>query len=60
MARHRLRRLVNEDRGHAALAYVVVTATFSILVLQPSLLVAAFDRLSTLVNLFISRLQYVF
>ena len=36
------------------------TATFSILVLQPSLLVAAVDRLSTLVNLFISRLQYVF
>ncbi len=57
---HRLGRLVNEDRGHAALAYVVVTATFSILVLQPSLLVAAVDRLSTLANLFISRLQYVF
>ncbi len=60
MERHLLRRLVNEDRGHAALAYVVVTATFSILVLQPSLLVAAFDRLFNLVNFFILRLEYVF
>ena len=60
MERHLLRRLVNEDHGHAALAYVVVTATFSILVLQPSLLVAAVGRLSNLVNFFILRLQYVF
>ncbi len=60
MERHLLRRLVHEDRGHAALAYVVVTATFSILVHQPSLLVAAVDRLSNLVTFFILRLQYVF
>ena len=60
MDTQRFRRLVREDHGNGALAWVVVTSTFSVLVFQPSLIVAAVDRFSNLVHLLISQLEYVF
>ena len=56
----RLRRLVTDDRGDGALAYVVVITLFGLLVFQPSLIVAAVDRMSTLLNLLISQFGYAF
>ena len=49
-------RLVREEHGYGPLAYVVVTGSFSVLLLQPSLIVGAVHRLSDLFDLFIGQL----
>lgn len=60
MAEGALLRRVREERGDGVLAYVVIIAVFGVLVFQPSLIVAAVNRLSILLNLFVSQLGYAF
>ena len=60
MEYQRLRRRIRNDRGDGALAYVVVITLFGLLAFQPSLIVAAVDRLSMLLHLFVSQLARVF
>lgn len=57
---HTLRRRISDERGNGAIAYVVVTGVFSVLVFQPSLIVAAVDRLSTMISLLVSQLAFAF
>ena len=57
----RLRRRFEEDeQGHAVLGYVLITGFFSVLVLQPELLVAVVYRISDLLSLFVSQIGVIF
>ncbi len=55
-----LRRQISDERGDGALAYVIVITLFGLLVFQPSLIVAAVNRMSMLLNLLISQIGYAF
>ena len=55
-----LARLLEEEDGHAVMAYALVTGLFSILVFQPELAAAVVYRLADLFNLFLSQVQAVF
>lgn len=60
MSHRRLRRRIRDERGDGVLAYVVVITLLGLLVFQPSLIVAGVDRMSTLLNLLISQIEYAF
>jgi hypothetical protein len=49
-----------DERGDGAVAYIVVITLFGLLVLQPSVIVAAVDRLSMLLGLLGSQIGYAF
>ena len=46
-----LDRLVQEERGHAALGYFLVTGVLSVIVFQPEVAAAAVYRLGDLLSL---------
>jgi hypothetical protein len=52
-----LDRLVQEERGHAALGYFLVTTVLSVIVFQPELAAAAVYRLGDLLSLLGSQIQ---
>lgn len=55
-----LNRRLRLESGNGALAYIVVAGSTSILILQPSLIVAAVDRLDVLWKLFVHNIQFLF
>ena len=59
MSTQPLRRLARDERGFGSLTYVLVTGSFSVLALQPSLIVATVDRLSDLLDLFMGQLRFL-
>lgn len=50
----------DDEQGHAVLGYVLITGFFSVLVLQPELLVAVVYRISDLLSLFVSQVDVIF
>ena len=54
------RRFGKDEQGHAVLGYVLITGFFSVLVLQPELLVAVVYRISDLLSLFVSQIGVIF
>jgi len=55
-----LRRLADEEQGHGVLGYVLVTGFFSVLVIQPELLVAVVYRISDFLSLLVSQIEVIF
>ena len=57
---HILRRIAGDERGNGLLADVVVAGSFSLLVFQPTIIVAAVDQLHSFAVLFIGQLGFAF
>jgi Flp pilus assembly pilin Flp len=55
-----LHRLGDDEQGHAVLGYVLVTGFFSVLVIQPELLVAVVYRISDFLSLLVSQIDVIF
>ena len=55
-----LNRLVQEERGHAALGYFLVTGFLSVIVFQPEVAAAVVYRLGDLLSLFGSQVHGLF
>ena len=55
-----LHRLGDDEQGHGVLGYVLITGFFSVLVLQPELLVAVVYRISDFLSLLVSQIDVFF